>query len=192
MDELDDQKLILVFVGPSGSGKTTVGEELTKRGIPKLITTTTRKPRPGEKTGVDYYFCDAEEMNAAAFVEQTIYNGNLYGLTIKEVRDALEKHSVVHVSLDRNGVEAMKKAFPQETRIVYFDVPEEKIQQRMKKRGDSETKIRERLEFGRLSGEYAPPTGTHLVVQNENLDQTVQTIIRTFHLEETQMIPSGD
>ena len=183
---LRGQKMILVLVGPSGSGKTTVGNELAKHGIPKLITTTTREPRRGEKNGEDYYFRSREEMSENLFVEQTTYNGNIYGLTTKEVEKSLETVDVVHVSLDQNGVKAMKKAYPDEVRIIYFDVPEDKIRKRMKKRGDTQEKINERLEFRRKSDEYMPPEGTHLVVENEKVDQTVQLILETFELEKTK------
>ena len=49
-------KQIVVMVGPSGSGKTSIGEVLSKNGVQRLITTTTREPRVGEVNGVDYYF----------------------------------------------------------------------------------------------------------------------------------------
>lgn len=180
---MDSQKRILVFVGPSGSGKTTVGNELTRRGIPKLVTTTTRNPREGEKDGTDYYFRTPQDMEKEPFVEQTIYNGNIYGLTVKEVENALEYQHIVHVSLDQNGAEAMKQKYPEQTRIIYFDVPEEKMIQRMKKRGDSNEKIQERLNFGRQSGEYRAPEDTHLMVENDDVNHTADMILNAFHIQ---------
>lgn len=180
---MDRQKIILVFVGPSGSGKTTVGNELTKRGIPKLVTTTTRHPRSGEQHGVDYYFRNQEEMKAEKFVEQTSYNGNTYGLTVKEVDQPLKEHNAVHVSLDQNGAEAMRESYPSETKIVYFNVPEKKMVQRMEKRGDSKVKIQERLDFCRKSGENQIPEATDLVVENDEIQRTAETILSTFNLK---------
>ena len=46
-------KKIIVLVGPSGSGKTSIGDVLATHDIPRLTTTTTRKPRTGEVDGVD-------------------------------------------------------------------------------------------------------------------------------------------
>ena len=95
-------KCIIVLVGPSGSGKTSIGDVLTaEHGVPKLVTTTTREPRMGEVDGVDYYFREFSELDSDAFVEQTIYNNNRYGLTKEEVDSRLEKYQVVHVSLDQ-------------------------------------------------------------------------------------------
>jgi guanylate kinase len=170
------------MVGPSGSGKTTVGEALTKRGIPKLVTTTTRLPRPGEKEGVDYYFKHAEELDPDDFIEQTIYNNRVYGLTKREVEKALEKHDIVHVSLDRNGSKAMKEAFPKETRVVFIRISKETMEKRMRKRGDSEEKIAERIAHSQLTGELIPPKETDFVVENTNIEQTVQEILKHLNL----------
>lgn len=59
--------MIIVLTGASGSGKTTIENELsTHYGYQKIIPYTTRKPRPGEQNGRDYYFIsnnEFEEMN---------------------------------------------------------------------------------------------------------------------------------
>ena len=49
---------IFLIAGPSGSGKTTLTQELVRRvpGLTKAVTVTTRQPRPGEISGVDYHF----------------------------------------------------------------------------------------------------------------------------------------
>ena len=94
-------KKIIVLVGPSGSGKTSIGQILEQKGIPRLVTTTTRPARLGEVDGTDYYFRDFTEQDMDEFVEQTIYNKNRYGLTKAEVESMLEKNDLVHVSLDK-------------------------------------------------------------------------------------------
>ena len=62
------KKTIIVLVGPSGSGKTSIGDVLTTHDIPRLTTTTTRKPRTGEVDGVDYYFRKLEDLKPDDFV----------------------------------------------------------------------------------------------------------------------------
>ncbi len=49
---------LLVISGPSGCGKGTVSQELLKRNknIIFSISATTRKPRPNEINGVNYFF----------------------------------------------------------------------------------------------------------------------------------------
>ena len=54
---------LIVISGPSGTGKGTVCKELLKA-QPEIvfsISATTRKPRPGEVNGKDYWFLSKEE-----------------------------------------------------------------------------------------------------------------------------------
>ncbi|GAB2489737.1 guanylate kinase [Alkalibacterium psychrotolerans] len=170
-------KRIIVLVGPSGSGKTTIGEELTRRGIPKLITTTTRSPRSGEEDGVDYYFRSAGDFNPDDFVEQTLYNNKVYGLTKSEVTEALNKADCVHVSLDKNGAKAVKEAYPNEALLVFVYVPLDEMKKRMQARGDSEQKIEERLQFSKETDELQPVEGADLILENRSVSETVSRII---------------
>ncbi len=173
-------KQIIVLVGPSGSGKTSIGEVLTAHGIPRLVTTTTREPRHGEINGIDYYFKTFNALDIDDFVEQTVYNGNRYGLTKKEVVTMLEKHDSIHVSLDQNGAEAVKKAYPEEAYVVFIAITEEEMVRRMKIRGDSPQEIKERIDFSRKTNELTPPAITDLVVINHNVEEAAQEIIQHF------------
>ena len=51
-------KKVVVIAGPSGSGKNAIINEILSRypRCVRLVTATTRKPRPGEKDGIDYHF----------------------------------------------------------------------------------------------------------------------------------------
>lgn len=171
-------KRIIVLVGPSGSGKTTLGDELSKKGYPKLVTTTTRQPRHGETDGIDYYFRDAEDLDPDDFVEQTVYNDRLYGLTKAEVREALIQYPLVHVSLDRNGAKAMKAVYPEETFVVFVYVSEEEMAKRMKARGDSENKIAERIQFSQSIDELEPPKEADFVIENKTVEESVEKILK--------------
>ncbi|WP_208559573.1 guanylate kinase [Marinilactibacillus kalidii] len=175
-------KCIIVLVGPSGSGKTTVGEALVRKGIPKLVTTTTREPRSGEQDGIDYHFRKVDELNPDNFVEQTVYNNRVYGLTKAEVSDALEVHDIVHVSLDRNGAVAMKKAFPEETVVVFIHISKTVMAERMRKRGDSEEKIYERICHSDDTNELTPPKETDMIVENITVEKTVDQILSHLNL----------
>lgn len=170
-------KRIIVMVGPSGSGKTSIGKILTKKGIPRLVTTTTRKPRPGEINGVDYYFREFSELDVDQFVEQTLYNGNRYGLTKAEIEGKLAKHDIVHVSLDHNGAEALCEAYPEETYIVFVSISEDEMIRRMQIRGDSEEEIQKRIEYSRVTDELTPPEFTHLFIVNDDIEESAEEIL---------------
>lgn len=170
-------KKIIVLVGASGSGKTTVGNELTKHGIVKLVTTTTRPPREGEVEGIDYYFVDEDDFDPHQFLETTCYNGHQYGLSLKEIESALDQHEIVHLAMDKNGARAMKAAYPDQCLVIYFVVSEEEMIKRMKMRGDSREAIEERVAHRHETNEEAMPEEVDLVIDNNDLEETVQCIL---------------
>lgn len=170
-------KKIIILVGPSGSGKTSIGEVLEENFIPRLVTTTTRAARPGEVEGIDYYFRDLSEMDPNKFVEQTFYNKNRYGLTKDEVHSKLEEHKIVHVSLDRKGSKAVKEKYPNESFVVFVKITEDEMIERMEKRGDSKSQIKERVHFARENDELIVPKEADLVIKNKNVKESAKKII---------------
>ena len=82
---MKDPGLLIVVSGPSGAGKGTICDALRKRFplIQYSISMTTRKPRPGEVDGVNYFFTDNahfEELLAEdAFLEHAKVYDHYYG-----------------------------------------------------------------------------------------------------------------
>lgn len=82
---------LLIVTGPTCVGKTTVLRELERRsaGIQVAVTHTTRAPRVNEEDGRDYYFIDRNAFrsaqNADDFIDVTEIQGNLYGLSRREL-----------------------------------------------------------------------------------------------------------
>lgn len=174
---LTSEKRIFVLVGPSGSGKTTIGNELSKYGIKKLITTTTRPPRDGERDGVDYYFIDKDTLSDDAFLERTSYSGQLYGLTKAEVNTALATHQAVHVAMDKNGAKAMLQTYPEETFVIFIQASPQLLEKRMYARGDSKHEIDERIAFLKQTNEDMRPSFANLCIQNDDLQESVEQIL---------------
>lgn len=82
---------VFVITGPSGVGKGTLIRGLMER-LPELrlsVSATTRRPRPGEEHGVDYYFLTPEEFERHTrdgdFVEHAQYAGRKYGTLHSEL-----------------------------------------------------------------------------------------------------------
>ena len=78
--------LLIILSGPSGVGKGTVRQELFKDETLNLaysISMTTRKPRPNEKEGVDYFFVSEKEfedkIEKGELLEYAKFVGNYYG-----------------------------------------------------------------------------------------------------------------
>lgn len=76
---------VVIIAGLSASGKSTVLTDMVDNlGYEKLVTTTTREPRPGEVDGIDYHFLTKEEFSKRKedgfFLENVEIKGNFYGV----------------------------------------------------------------------------------------------------------------
>jgi guanylate kinase len=100
---------ILVLSGPSGAGKSTIINHASSHigDYYFSISTTTRKPREGEKDGVDYYFVTTNEfeegIKAGDFLEYATVHGNYYGTSLKPVNQALKEGKLVIFDIDVQG-----------------------------------------------------------------------------------------
>lgn len=135
---------MIVLSGPSASGKTKIAQILEKKyGIVKVITTTTRNMRDGERHGVDYFFLSKEEflnkVNNGDFVEYMEYNGNYYGSTKDQVQD--NKCIVT----DLNGLKSYCKLKDKGAVTFFIKTNEKTRYERMISRGDGENKASERI-----------------------------------------------
>ncbi|MEK9925817.1 MAG: guanylate kinase, partial [Alphaproteobacteria bacterium] len=87
--------LMLVLSSPSGAGKTSIARRLLDEddNIEMSISATTRKRRPGEVEGCDYYFVDKDSfhimINNRDFLEYAKVFSNYYGTPKAPVMDAL-------------------------------------------------------------------------------------------------------
>lgn len=80
---------VIIIAGHTASGKSTVLDALCKdHGFVKLITTTTRDPRPNEVNGVDYHFISKDEfkkrIDNKEFLEHVFSKDNFYGSSLSE------------------------------------------------------------------------------------------------------------
>lgn len=158
--------MIVIVNGPSGSGKTTLVDHFTSLGLSRLITTTTRKPRKGEIQGDSYYFVNEEEFFATERVEESLYAGNWYGLTVKEAKEKLAGDVSAVATLDINGVRSLKATYGDEILVIYIRVSRRKLKQRMYRRGDSIEEIKGRLDHHRESGEDQNEVCADYVIHN--------------------------
>jgi guanylate kinase len=157
---MEDKKkpLLIVISGPSGVGKQTVAAELLKI-MPELkvsISATTRKPRAGEKNGVDYFFFDREtfekKIKEGFFVEYAEVHNNLYGTPINNIKEAISKGEKLFLVIDIQGGRKIKETFPCETLLFFIEPPSfSTLYERLLKRGsESEDEIKKRLETAKV------------------------------------------
>jgi guanylate kinase len=109
--------VLLVIAGPAGSGKSTLCDRLVSE-IPefeRVVTTTTRAPRPGEINGVHYHFLTAEQFDAGLaaddFLEWAWVHGERrYGTLKSSVLEPLARGQSLVLSVDVQGVESFRRA----------------------------------------------------------------------------------
>lgn len=102
--------ILIVVSGFSGSGKGTIMKELMKRYSDRYalsISATTRKPRPGETDGVEYFFKTREEFEKMIAQEELIeyaqYVENYYGTPKAYVKQQLEAGKDVILEIEIQG-----------------------------------------------------------------------------------------
>ena len=89
--------LVFVVSAPSGTGKSTLVEGLIDAvaHLRRVVTCTTRAPRPDEQDGVAYHFLDRAEFDARIgrgdFVEWNEIYGERYGTSRQVFTEALEE-----------------------------------------------------------------------------------------------------
>lgn len=105
--------MLIALVGASGSGKSRIESEIARlSNFEKLISYTTRDPRPGEIDGIDYHFISNEEFlkNQGNFAEFEEYSKNRFYGTLKNQYKT--NHDFIAV-LTPHGVRQLKKSLPE-------------------------------------------------------------------------------
>jgi guanylate kinase len=121
--------LLVIVSSPSGAGKTTLCHRLI-RDFTELrfsVSYTTRKPRAGERDGVDYHFVDLPTFQGMAaegrFAEWAQVHGNCYGTPSAAVADALEGGHDVLFDIDWQGGEQLRVKFPDDAVMIWVLPP---------------------------------------------------------------------
>jgi guanylate kinase len=110
--------VLILLSGSSGAGKDTVASHLMAADptLERIITVTTRSPRPGEKDCVDYHFVSSgrfQEMLAAReFLEWAHVYGYWYGVPLRAVQEKLAAGCDVLIKVDIQGAATIKKVMP--------------------------------------------------------------------------------
>lgn len=114
---------LLILAGPAGVGKSTLCDRLVRDvpGFERVITATTRPPRPNEVDGRDYHFLsDAEfdrKLAAGDFLEWAwVHQRHRYGTLKSAVLDQLPRSSLV-MNIDVQGVRSIRTAAQTEPRL---------------------------------------------------------------------------
>src|SRR3954467_9202773 len=97
---------LYIVSAPSGSGKTTLLQHLLRsfKDLKFSVSHTTRRPRLGERDGVDYFFTDRtmflSMVDRGEFLEWAEFNGQLYGTTQAFVEEQIATGKDVILDID--------------------------------------------------------------------------------------------
>ena len=123
--------VMVILSSPSGAGKTTLVNLLAKKNNFEIsISHTTRKPRPNETSGKDYYFVSDQEfkrlINNQEFLEYAKVFNNYYGTSRTPVIDNLNKGKNVLFDIDWQGADQIKNKELDFKLITFFIIPQSK------------------------------------------------------------------
>ncbi|MDD5464407.1 MAG: guanylate kinase [Candidatus Moranbacteria bacterium] len=145
---------IFIISGPSGAGEDSIINGLKEYfELERIVTTTTRDMRLGEKQGEPYYFIFEKEFkdgidsgNFAEYAQQ--YNGNLYGVTKAELERVQKSGKIGIWKIEYKGVMSVKKAYP-EIISIFVNAPSlEILEDRIRRRDNAtDSYIKERMEY---------------------------------------------
>jgi guanylate kinase len=198
-----DVPVLLVLAGPAGSGKTTLCERMVREipGFSRVITTTTRPPRPGEVDGVHYHFLSPaqfdERVAAGAFLEWAwVHQRHRYGTLASSVLEPLAAGRSLVINVDVQGVGNFRRAaaasplLRRHLATVFINVPLGELRERLVQRGqDSAAEIERRL--GTAERELAEAGSFDYRIESRSRDEDFAALVAVWRAVRTRASAGG-
>jgi guanylate kinase len=190
---------VFVVSAPSGAGKSTLTQRLVQSvpGLTFSISFTTRKPRPGEVDGRDYFFIDDGRFDAmvrdGGFVEWVQVYGHRYGTGRDWLNGVLATGVDVLLDIETTGALNLRRAIPDARMIFILPPSAASLEQRLRSRGkDSDEQISIRLKHARHEMELYH--AYDYLVMNDDLElayQQFESIIHATRASLERMAPAA-
>lgn len=172
---------MFVISGPSGAGKSTVVFKAIEGREDVCFSTsvTTRKPRPSEVDGREYFFVELDRFNEMVdndeLLEHATYVANSYGTPRKFVEDKLDSGLDVLLDIEVQGARQVNEKKPDAIKIFIIPPSLEELRRRLVGRGtDTERAIEARLIRARQ--EYAEADFYDYIIVNDDPDRAAKEL----------------
>jgi guanylate kinase len=170
-----------VISAPSGAGKSTLVGDLRAgvEGLAFSVSHTTRPPRQGDREGVDYHFVERgafeQMMREGAFAEWAEVHGNLYGTSLRALREQLSAGTDVVLDIDVQGALQIASTVPQTVLVFILPPSWQELRRRLESRGLDPTEVIEkRLKNAREELDRAHRY--HYLVVNDDRERAVREL----------------
>ena len=184
----DRRGILFIISAPSGTGKTTLCKQLTANlpGLWHSISYTTRKPRPGEEHGRDYYFIEEpafrDMIERSEFVEWAHVYGHLYGTPWKALTERIDQGIDVLLEIDVQGAMQVRKRFEDSVSIFILPPSMTVLRSRLQTRAsDTPEEIQRRLH--KVKEEVWSYREYAYIVQNEDITRSLRDLESIFWSE---------
>jgi guanylate kinase len=123
--------IMVILSSPSGAGKTTLTKKIQQKyqNFKISVSHTTRKPRPNEVEGIDYFFVNHDEFEKK-IIENKFYEyakifDNFYGTSKELIHSLMKANNDILFDIDWQGTQQLSK-FKELNLIKIFLVPPDK------------------------------------------------------------------
>lgn len=178
---MQEKGKLIVISGPSGAGKSTVVFKAIEGREDVCFSTsvTTRKPRPGEVDGREYFFVDPDRFKEMVendeLLEHAEYVANSYGTPRAYVEEKLDAGLNVLLDIEVQGARQVHEKMPDAVKVFIIPPSLEELEKRLKGRGtDTERAIEARLIRARQ--EYQEADFYDYLIINDDADKAAKEL----------------
>ena len=180
--------ILYIVSAPSGAGKTTLCKQIVASvsDLWHSVSFTTRKPRPGEEHGREYFFIEEKVFHDMVagneFLEYAHVYSHWYGTPRKPLMEKMEQGIDVLLEIDVQGALQIKKKFGDAVYIFILPPSMDILRARLQGRGsDSQEEIVRRLQ--KVKEEVWCFREYYYIVRNDDLSQSLRELQSIFVAE---------
>ena len=177
---------MVIILGKTCSGKDTIVNKLIdSHGFKKIVTSTTRPMRKGEKQDITYHFLSEEDfkqkINEGYFVEYKTYDTEFgkwyYGTSLEDLKNAEDNNIII---LTPDGYRDVVNKLSKKPIAIYIYANNATIKNRLLKRGDDKNEAERRVSHDNDDFKGIENEVDKIVYNNENdtIDGVVDKIVK--------------